>query len=121
VIITPQARDQPERVTIFFAPGSGQSAEQVWISFLGFMQSIQDEDVEDWLLGEATSTSIGGYHARQIPFRYRHVKSETEWQGLIAGLVHDSMNYAFTAEAPRARWPWAWPLFEQIFDSIQFQ
>ena len=106
---------------LFFAPDSEGSAEQVWISVLGFVQAMQDEDVESWLLGEATSTSIGGYHARQIPFRYRHIKTETDWQGLIAGLVYDSMNYAVIAEAPTARWPWAWPLFEQVFDSIQFQ
>jgi len=121
LIITPEARDEPERITILFAPGSGQSAEQVWISGLGFVQSVQDEDAEDWLLGEAFSTSIGGYHARQIPFRYRHVRSETDWQGLIAGLVYDSMNYALIAEAPVSRWPWAWPFFEGILDSIQFQ
>lgn len=121
VIITPEARDQPERVTIFFAPGSGQNAEQVWISVLGFMQAMQDEEAEDWLLGEATSTSIGGYHARQIPFRYRYIESGTEWQGLIVGLVHDSMNYAFIAEAPTVRWLWAWSFFEPILNSIQFQ
>ena len=121
VLITPEARHEPERVTIFFGPGSGQSAEQVWISVLSFMQAMQDEDTEDWLLGEAISTSIGGYHARQIPFRYTHVKSQSEWQGLITGLVHDSMNYAMIAEAPISRWPRVWPLFEQIYISVQFQ
>lgn len=99
VVITPQARDEPERITIIFGPGGIQSAEQVWISVLGFMQAMHNQDAEDWLLGEAGSTSIGGYHARQIPFRYAHVESETHWQGLVAGLVRDSMNYAFVTEA----------------------
>lgn len=121
VILTPKAMDQPERLSIFFAPGSGQTPEQIWISILGFMQAVREEDVEDWRLGEATSTSIGGYHARQIPFHYRHVESEVEWRGLIVGVVYDSMNYAFVAEAPGVRWLWAWPIFEQILDSVQFQ
>jgi hypothetical protein len=121
VIITPEARDEPERITIVFAPGSGQSAEQVWVSGLGFIQSVHDEDAEDWLLGEAFSISIGGYHARQIPFRYTHVRSEIDWQGLITGVRYDSMNYAVIAEAPASRWPWAWSFFEQILSSIQFQ
>jgi hypothetical protein len=121
VIITPEARDEPERITIIFAPGSGQSAEQVWISGLGFIQSVQDEDTEDWLLGEAFSASVGGYHARQVPFRYTHAPSETDWQGLIAGVVYDSVNYALIAEAPLSRWSWSWPVFEQVLNSIQFQ
>jgi len=120
VIITPEAIDEPERITIIFGPGGGQSAEQVWITVLGFMQAMHDEDAEDWLLGEAVSTSIGGYHARQIPFHYRDVKSETDWQGLIAGLVRDSVNYAFVTEAPVARWQWAWPLFQPMLNSVQF-
>ena len=121
VIITPEARDQPERITILFAQGSGQGAEQVWVSVLGLIQAMQDEETEDWLLGEATSTVIGGYHARQMPFRYSHLKSESEWRGLIMGMVYDSMNYALISEAPMSRWSKAWPLFEQILDSIQFQ
>lgn len=121
VIITPEARDEPERITIVFAPGTGQSAEQVWISGLGFLQSVQDEDTEDWLLGEAFSTSIGGYHARQIPFRYTHIRSESEWQGLITGVALGSTNYVLIAEAPISRWRWAWSFFEQILNSIQFQ
>ena len=121
IIITPEARDEPERITIVFAPASGQSAEQVWISGLGFIQSVQDEETEDWLLGEAFSTSVGGYHARQIPFRYTHLPSDTAWQGLITGVVHDSLQYAFIAEAPTSRWSWAWPFFDQVLNSIQFQ
>jgi len=121
VLITPEARDKPERVTIFFAPGEGQSAEQVWISVLGLIQAMQDEDTEDWLLGEAISTSVSGYHARQMPFRYTHVRSGTSWRGLIIGVVYDSMNYALVAEAPTTHWPLVWPLFEQILGSVQFQ
>jgi len=121
VIITPEARDEPERISIIFVPGSGQSAEQVWISGLGFLQSVQEEDTEDWLLGEAFSTSIGGYHARQIPFRYTHIRSESEWQGLITGVARGSTNYVLIAEAPISRWPWAWSFFEQILSSVQFQ
>ncbi|MEA3408083.1 MAG: hypothetical protein U9R48_08395 [Chloroflexota bacterium] len=121
VIITPQARDEPERITIFFASGGGQSAEQVWVSALGFVQAMHDEDAEDWWLGEAASTSIGGYHARQVPFRYRHIASEAEWRGLIVGLVQNSMNYAFIAEAPTGRWLGVWPSFEGILSSVQFR
>jgi hypothetical protein len=121
VIITPEARDEPERITVVFARGGGQSPEQVWVSGLGFMQSVHNEDAEDWLLGEAYSITTGGHHARQIPFRYTHVKSGTEWQGLVTGVVHDSMNYALVAEAPTSRWPWAWSFFEPILGSIQFQ
>lgn len=121
VIITPEARDEPERITILFAPGGGQSAEQVWVSGLGFLQSVQDEETGDWLLGEAFSTSIGGYHARRIPFRYTHITSEIEWQGLITGVALGSTNYVLIAEAPMSRWPWVWSFFEQILNSIQFQ
>ena len=93
----------------------------MWVSVLGLIQAMQDEETEDWLLGEATSTVIGGYHARQIPFRYSHLGSESEWRGLIMGTVYDSMNYALISEAPMSRWSKAWPLFEQIIESIQFQ
>jgi hypothetical protein len=121
VFIIPETKAQPARIAIFFAPGGGQSADQVWISVLGLVQATQDENTEDWLLGEATSTSIGGYHARQMPFRYRHTPSEVDWRGLIVGLAYNSTNYAFVVEAPAAHWPQAWPLFEEVLNSIQFQ
>lgn len=121
VMITPQAGDEPERITIVFGPGSGQSAEQVWVTGLGFIQSVHGDKVEDWYLGEAFSMSVGGHHARQIPFRYTHIRSENDWQGLVTGVVYDSMNYAVIAEAPASRWPWAWSFFEGIMDSMQFR
>ena len=120
VMITPEAGDEPERITIVFGPGRGQSAEQVWVTGLCFIQSVHGDEVEDWYLGEAYSMSIGGHHARQIPFRFTHARSESDWQGLVTGVVYDSTNYAVIAEAPASRWMWAWYFFERILDSIQF-
>jgi hypothetical protein len=57
---------------------------------------------------------------RRLFAEYIHVTSGVRHKVYLLGIVDDSLNYAFVADAPFDDWDQNWPIIEAMLDSLRF-
>ena len=111
--------DAPELIVL---SGSAEdwNADQVLDEALSLIQMLGGEAEKDWQIGEAESITLGEWQGRRLFAEYTSATSGVRHKVYLVGIVGDSLNYAFVADASLDDWDKNWLIFEAMLDSLRF-
>ena len=111
--------DAPE-LTVLSGSAEDKSTDQVLDEALSLIQMLGGEAEKDWQIGEAESVTLGEWQGQRLFAEYTSATSGVRHKVYLVGIVGDSLNYAFVADAPLDDWDRNWPIFEAMLDSLRF-